>query len=46
MNHKHIIRCYDCFETDEEICIVTEFADGGDLYNYISKTPEGVLSVS
>ncbi|KAJ3107959.1 hypothetical protein HK100_003500 [Physocladia obscura] len=35
LHHPHIVRVYDVIETDAFIYIVTEFAEGGELFDYI-----------
>lgn len=36
MFHKNIIKLFEIMETSQRLYIVTEFCEGGDLYNYIS----------
>ena len=36
MFHKNIIRLFEIMETAQRLYIVTEYCEGGDLYNYIS----------
>lgn len=32
LEHPNIVRCYDCYTTKNgKLCIVMEYADGGDL---------------
>lgn len=35
--HPYIIKILDCFETDEEVHLVTEFCEGGELFDAIQK---------
>ena len=35
LRHPHIIQLDDVFQTKRFICIVTEYASGGDLYDFI-----------
>ena len=35
LRHPHIIQLHDVFQTKRFICIVMEYAAGGDLYEYI-----------
>lgn len=35
LNHKNIIKLYDVFETDKNIILQTEFAEGGELFDRI-----------
>ncbi len=34
LHHRSIVALYDWFETDEEVCVVTDFAEG-DLFQII-----------
>ncbi len=34
LHHRNIVALHDWFETDQEVCVVTEFAEG-DLYQII-----------
>ena len=36
MFHKNIIKLFEIMETSQRLYIVTEYCEGGDLYNYIS----------
>ena len=45
LSHPNIIKCVDIFETDKEICVVMDYAGGGDLYHYISNNHSGYLPV-
>ena len=36
MFHKNIVKLFEIMETAQRLYIVTEFCEGGDLYNYIS----------
>lgn len=44
LRHPHIIQLDDVFQTKRFICIVTEYASGGDLYDFIRAQPENRLS--
>ena len=35
LRHPHIVHLHDIFQTKRFICIVMEYANGGDLYEYI-----------
>lgn len=35
LRHPHIVQLHDVFQTKRFICIVMEYATGGDLYEYI-----------
>ena len=45
LDHPNIINLLEVIETDQHICIVTEYADGGDLYEDITQQPNRCLSV-
>ena len=36
LDHPHIIKLLDMFETEDRICLVLEYAAGGELYDVIS----------
>jgi calcium-dependent protein kinase len=38
MDHPGILKLYEFFEDDDEIHIVTEICEGGDLFDYIVDT--------
>merc|ERR1712137_519960 len=40
LRHPHIVQLHDVFQTKRFICIVMEYATGGDLYEYIHSQPE------
>ena len=33
--HNNIIKLYEVRETNDTICMIMEYAEGGELYNYI-----------
>ena len=35
VQHKHVIRTFDVFENEEQLCIVSEFMEGGELFDRI-----------
>jgi len=45
VQHPFVVRLYDVIDTQTKLYLVLEFADGGDLYDYIMKH-EGGLKVS
>jgi 5'-AMP-activated protein kinase, catalytic alpha subunit len=48
LNHPHIIKIYDTMETAEDIYVVLEYAQSGELFDYITergKLPESEARV-
>ena len=43
VNYPHIIKTYEVYEDLKFISFVMELADGGDLFDFITKSPDGVL---
>ncbi|KAJ9464943.1 putative serine/threonine-protein kinase nek3 [Diplonema papillatum] len=41
LDHPNIIRYFDSFEANGQVFIAAEYADGGDLHQYIEKQREG-----
>lgn len=39
LNHEHIIKCYEVYEDLKTISFVMELIEGGDLLDYITKSP-------
>lgn len=37
LNHKHIVKVLDVIEDEKSICIVMQYAQAGDLFDYIAK---------
>jgi len=35
LNHPHIVKVYDVFETDDDVVVVMEYVAGGELFDYI-----------
>ncbi|KAI7826627.1 kinase-like domain-containing protein [Gamsiella multidivaricata] len=35
INHPHVIRLYDVYETDKELFLVMEYVSGGELFEYL-----------
>lgn len=42
LTHQNIIQCYDIIQTSNQISIIMEFIDGGNLYGYIQRTPQSI----
>eukprot|EP01101_Sappina_pedata_P002286 TRINITY_DN12530_c0_g1_i1.p1 TRINITY_DN12530_c0_g1~~TRINITY_DN12530_c0_g1_i1.p1 ORF type:complete len:678 (+),score=167.94 TRINITY_DN12530_c0_g1_i1:61-2094(+) len=45
LNHPNIIKLYDVIETRSHISIIMEFAQGGDLYQYVTNQSGGKLEM-
>ena len=43
VDYPHIIKTYEVYEDLKFISFVMELADGGDLFDFITKSPDGVL---
>jgi len=37
VNHKHVIKLYEILESPRELYLITEYAEGGELFDYIVK---------
>lgn len=37
VQHPHVVRLYEVIDTQTKLYLVLEFADGGDMYDYIMK---------
>ncbi|XP_023317547.1 serine/threonine-protein kinase SIK3-like isoform X2 [Trichogramma pretiosum] len=37
LNHKHVIKLYQVMETEKMIYLVTEYAEGGEIFDYLVK---------
>jgi serine/threonine protein kinase len=35
LDHKHVVQIEEIFETEDEICIILEYAPNGDLFDYL-----------
>jgi len=35
MNHPHIVKIYEAFETDNHVYLVMDFVGGGSLHSYL-----------
>ena len=46
LDHPYIVNLQEVFETTKYVCIVMEYAAGGDLFHYIVKQPNHRLEVS
>lgn len=44
LNHPHIIKLYEVFESDTTLHVVTEFVQNGELFDYLVERPERLLS--
>lgn len=42
MTHQHIVRFIDCFDTDDDICLLMEYCNSGTLDDYIRERPKGI----
>lgn len=38
MNHKNIIKLYSAFVIKNEVVLIMEYADGGELVDYVEET--------
>ena len=45
LDHPYIVNLQEVFETSKYVCIVMEYAAGGDLFHYIVKQPNHRLEV-
>lgn len=37
LDHPHILKLYHCFEDNENVYVILEYAETGNLYQYIKK---------
>ncbi|KAH8930347.1 kinase-like protein [Atractiella rhizophila] len=37
INHPNVVKLIECFDDDNDLCLVREYVNGGDLLSYISK---------
>jgi len=44
LKHPHIVQLHDVFQTKRFICIVMEYATGGDLFEFLRSRPDSRLS--
>ena len=44
LNHPHIIKYYEVYEDLKSVSVVMDLAEGGDLFDFILKSPDGRLS--
>ena len=42
IKHPHVVKCYDAFQTMSGVIMVLEFAEAGDLWNYVATTNSGI----
>lgn len=39
MNHPHIVKIYEAFETEDNVYLVMEYVEGGSLHTYLREKP-------
>ena len=44
VDHPHIIKTYEVYEDLKTVSFIMDIIDGGDLFDFITKSPEGKLS--
>ena len=44
VNHPHIIKTYEVYEDLKTVSFVMDLVDGGDLFDFITKSPDGKLT--
>lgn len=42
VSHRSIIRLYEVIDTQTKLYLIEELGDGGDLYDFIMKHPNGI----
>ncbi|CAF3888455.1 unnamed protein product [Rotaria sordida] len=42
VQHPNVVRLYEVIDTPNKLCLILEFADGGDMYDYIIKHANGL----
>lgn len=42
VQHPHVVRLYEVIDTPNKLYLILEFADGGDMYDYITKHANGL----
>ena len=42
VSHPSIIRLYEVIDTQNKLYLIEELGDGGDLYDFIMKNPNGI----
>jgi serine/threonine protein kinase len=43
LHHDHVIQLYEVIENEKEICMIMEFAAGGDLFNFVTASKKNKL---
>lgn len=44
LNHPHIIKIYDVFESSQSLIVLMELVQGGELFDYLVERPDRLLS--
>lgn len=44
LSHPHIIRLFEVFESDTTLHVITEYVQGGELFDYLVERPDRLLS--
>ncbi len=44
LNHPHIIKIYDVFESSQSLIVLMELVQGGELFDYLIERPDRLLS--
>ena len=42
VQHSHVVRLYEVIDTQTKLYLVLEYADGGDMYDYIMRHEGGL----
>lgn len=46
VQHPNVVRLYDVIDTPKKLHLILELADGGDMYDFIMKHPNGLNETS